>query len=124
MYARSSRELIGTAVMAAVLLVSCSAGESARSGELSAAVVPQPIATPSSHATAFIAALGGRVRSVGTPVVEGMGDRTCAAFAEGASAADIRGILVQKGLHDAEASRVLLAAVSTLCPEFGHHAMG
>jgi hypothetical protein len=53
-----------------------------------------------------------------------MGMRACSAFSEGSTAADIRQVLVQKGLDEAEASRVVLAAVSTYCPEYADRAMG
>jgi hypothetical protein len=53
-----------------------------------------------------------------------MGHRVCTAFVEGSSAADIRRILVQKGLQEAEASRVVLAAVTTFCPDHMDKAMG
>jgi hypothetical protein len=50
----------------------------------------------------FVGALGGRVTSVSNQVAEGMGQRSRSAFAEGSRAADIRQILVQKGLDEVE----------------------
>jgi hypothetical protein len=72
----------------------------------------------------FMTALGGHVRSVSRAIALGMGHRACIAFTEGTSAADIRGVLVQKGLAPEEASRVVLAAVSTFCPDHKDKAMG
>jgi hypothetical protein len=95
---------------------------------------PEPTAPYTASATAasepsyyeghFITALGGRVNSVTRVVLLGMGHRVCTAFVEGSSAADIRRILVQKGLQEAEASRVVLAAVTTFCPDHMDKAMG
>jgi hypothetical protein len=88
---------------------------------------PDPAAPESVTATSterpyydehFMAALGANVNSVSRPVALGMGHRACTAFGEGASAAEIRRILVQKGLTEAQASRVILAAVSTFCPDY------
>jgi hypothetical protein len=72
----------------------------------------------------FMAALGANVNSVSQPVALGMGHRVCTAFAEGSSSADIRRILVQKGLGEAEASRVVLAAVAIFCPDHKDKVMG
>jgi hypothetical protein len=46
----------------------------------------------------------------------------CTAFAEGASVDEIRTVLVQKGLPPSNASRVVLAAVSTFCPDYKYQA--
>jgi hypothetical protein len=83
-----------------------------------------PTAEHSYYDNQFLAALGGKATSVGPSIVVGMGHRTCSAFAEGASSARIRRVLVQKGLDEAEASRVVLAAVSTYCRDYADRAMG
>jgi hypothetical protein len=95
---------------------------------------PDPMAPDTTNTTAktgapyydgqFMAALGANVKSVGRSVALGMGHRVCTAFVEGSSAADIRRILVQKGLQEAEASRVILAAVATFCPDHKDKVMG
>jgi hypothetical protein len=65
----------------------------------------------------FTRALGGRVLSVTVSAAEGMGRRACLAFAEGASASDVRRVLVQKGVSDSEASVIVLASRVAYCPE-------
>ena len=72
----------------------------------------------------FMAAVGSGVPDVPREVALSMAQRTCSAFSEGATASDIRDILARKGLTPAQASRVVLAAVSTYCPEFRDRAMG
>jgi hypothetical protein len=67
---------------------------------------------------AFIAALGGSLGTHSRSETASMGERACGAFGEGYSPADIRDILVRKGLTQAQASRVILAAVVSYCPEF------
>jgi hypothetical protein len=65
----------------------------------------------------FARALGGRVQSVTLSVAEGMGQRACSAFAEGASAVNVRRVLMQKGVSDNEASLIVLASRVAYCPE-------
>jgi hypothetical protein len=118
---------IGFGVLAALLLVVSMvflgvATNGGPSGNGSAG----PTTTPSTSVTAggpdqrdadFLDALGGQVTSVSPYSAQLMGHRVCSALDEGASAADVRAILVQKGLTDAEASRVMLAAVAMYCNE-------
>jgi hypothetical protein len=70
----------------------------------------------------FLTALGDYVQVVTPAVALGMGHRVCTAFAEGASVDEIRTVLVQKGLPPSNASRVVLAAVSTFCPDYKYQA--
>lgn len=70
----------------------------------------------------FLTALGDYTQVVTPAVALGMGHRVCTAFAEGASVDEIRQVLVQKGLPPSNASRVVLAAVSTFCPDYKYTA--
>jgi len=77
-----------------------------------------PLLTSQEKQQRFVEAIGAQGGNASRDALLSMGERTCSAFGEGASAADIRGILMVKGLSQAQASRVILAAAMTLCPEF------
>jgi hypothetical protein len=127
-----SGRLLGNAFVAIVASSALALGVVALKASPMPAIPGPTGATPSSIAIAehsyydnqFLTALGGEVTSVNRSIAIGMGHRTCSAFTEGVSAADIRGVLVQKGLAPEEASRVVLAAVSTFCPDHKDKAMG
>lgn len=116
----------------AITLSGCGSSTDASTGPSSAAETfgaPDASAASASMSSAekeqrFMAAVGSGVPDVPREVALSMAQRTCSAFSEGATASDIRDILVRKGLTPAQASRVVLAAVSTYCQEFRDRAMG
>jgi hypothetical protein len=90
----------------------------------SSSAVPTPTTTARPYYDhLFLLALGGDSHTVTPDAALGMGRRACSALAEGSSAADIRRVLGQKGLPAEEASRVVMAAVSTLCPDYRQRAL-
>ena len=111
-------------ILAAVLTVNRIGGEVAVAPSPSSSSATAFAPAPTTRDADFLKALGGQVTSVSAPVAEGMGHRVCSALAEGTSVAEIRGVLVQKGLTPAEATRVILAAVTMYCVENQDLVMG
>lgn len=97
-------------------LVGCSSGSSS-----SPSIAPSATATLSVIAAEdeqFITVLGVAGASITKEQALSSGRRACGALAEGQKPADIRSLLVQKGLTEAQASRLMLAAAKVYCPEF------
>jgi hypothetical protein len=122
MVTRSRLLFVGTVMLAGILSVSCSTEDGAQA-QSPRSRTPLP-AAPVSADQRFITAVGGTISGLSRDGIQSLGRRACGAFSEGSSAKDIRTILVGKGLTDAQANRVVLAAASTYCPEYGDKAMG
>ena len=114
---------VGVAILGGLLLLVLLLGSAVTGGETSS----QPSASlPASAVSAaapairdedFAKALGGQVTSVSPAVAQGMGRRVCSALDDGIPADDVRSVLAQKGVTPAEASRIVLAAVTMYCAE-------
>ena len=61
---------------------------------------------------------GSSLTGMNREMVMMLGLRACGALSEGSTAVKVRGVLTAKGLTPAQASRVMLSAVSALCPEY------
>jgi hypothetical protein len=109
----------------AMVLTACSSAYQTSPAETASSPVAgtaKNIALPADEV--FLNALAGRVTSVGSAVAEGMGHRVCSAFAESVTVAEIRSVIQEKGLRPSEASRIVLAAVTAYCPEYGEKSLG
>jgi len=126
MRARGMHVITVVALLAIPALGGCSSGAASADEPLSVAVPAAGVVEPEAPSgdSVFLSAIAGRVTSVGTAAAQGMGQRVCSAFAEGTKVLDIRNVLIQKGLEPAEASMIIMAAVSSYCPEWGDKAMG
>jgi hypothetical protein len=122
MVVRAKLGAVGAFAIVAALSSSCSLGDmTAHVG------TPAPAATsegPRSADEDYLTALGGSLPYTSRKIALTLGQRTCGAFLEGSSAADIRTVLVTKGLSPTQSNRVVLAAVATICPEYKAKAMG
>jgi hypothetical protein len=85
-----------------------------------------PVASPSEPSISaneqerrFLADMGSAGSRFSKRVVLSMGQRACGALAEGSEPEALRQPMLNFGVTEAESSRVLLAAVATMCPEFG-----
>jgi hypothetical protein len=108
---------IGLALVLGLAACSATSNASAPSSSASAATSGEPAAQVALD-TEYMTAVGGALAGQSKTAVIALGLRTCGAFSEGSTATDIRNILEQKGLDEAQASRVILAAAAIYCPEF------
>jgi hypothetical protein len=96
--------------------VGCSSGAS--TSQSAAPSATATLSTVAAEDEKFITVLGVAGASITKEQALSSGRRACGALGEGQSPADIRSLLVQKGLSDAQASRLMLAAAKVYCPEF------
>ena len=116
---------IGFGILAAILLVvsvlaigvATNEGDPAPSSPSSPQAAPSAAAGPDQRNADFLAALGGQVTSVSPYAAQLMGERVCTALDDDTPIPEVRKVLMQKGLTEAEASRVILAAVTMYCDE-------
>jgi hypothetical protein len=116
----SARYRVSLGCVASLIFVLTACGGSAASNTSASMPIPGVTAPRSQEQRddQFITALGSPGAGQSRELLLEVGTRACSAFGEGASAAEIRQILRQKGLDDALASRVVLAATVVYCPEF------